>query len=328
MNFNIRLSIIVTLRLSLIVTLNLIFANGILAKEDAKLKDFREFAANLLLETNTSQTAAFAEYSVIRPSNACSESGGIEYKIRLNVQGQLDLRRFRSSSESEAPNPGEYHGKAGINIWRQTLTHFAKMDWVPTPPGLPMPSPSDTHQRLVLSNGKKEMEYFLAGNLPMGQDLISNGFDQMDALPQLATDTLWSVTLVASHTRLTRGVLEVDVTWSTSGQIPTQNPTRISTPSKGEPTDCGAVSLSWFNVKPSPAGITPLPPEMHFASQADAPAPNSNAAATQKSRLRFSLGTLEKQKRTGRLTHLGLEIKTQADSPPVKITLFSPLINF
>jgi hypothetical protein len=308
----------------LVSLVRLNFANGVLAKEDVKLKDFRDFAKVLLSDKSAPQLDAYAEYSVIRPTNACSENGGVEYKIRLDAQGQLDLRRFRSSSESESPNPGEYHGKAGATLWQQTLTHFTKMDWVTAPPGLPMPSPSDTHQRLVLSNGKKEVEYSIAGNLPMGQDLISNGFDQMDLLLPLAKDTNWSVSLAVSHSRLKRGVLEVDMTWSASGQMPIQ----ISPPSKGTQTDCGAVSLAWFNVKQASAGITPLPPEMHYASLVDALVPATHPAGTQKSRLQFSLGTQEKQKRTGRLTHLGLEIKTRPDSPAVKITLFSPLINF
>jgi hypothetical protein len=300
---------------------------------DSDLKVIREIATSLLNRSPSATPDAYCELTTMRPTNSCTNSDRLEDRLVAHQNGTLARVTFRSWAEQPDPRPGEYKGKFNPAQWKVLLQSLSKMNWVEPkydmpPPG--PPGPSETYSNLTLSDGKRKASYSLAGMGPMDQALISDAFDQMSILGRNATDTVWTLSLHPQKGKLKNGAVNVEAKWVMTGKAPIE----VSIPSSRGDSTCGTTTLAWYYDKPETPGVTPLPVEFEYVRANVRPIANPpwvklDVNTSSPSQYLFQLPKkLQKEKKAGKLSQLGVLVKPPGATAPINVSLFSESFTF
>lgn len=286
------------------------------------LGGFRALAEVLRKRGPGSDTTVVLEYALARQSNACDRDLP-ESRTLLRGDGRLERVVTRSFAETEDHGPGRFAGRLGKPGWDSAFAALAAMRWAPRGP-LPMPGMSEGHALIVLRQGGQEAEFSFAGGVPPGQDAISAGLSAADRIASASQgDTLWSLRLSTVSPETGKSGLSLQALWTLQGI----RPVRVRLPLAAAPPACGSLEFAWHVPPVEKEGVTPLPPDIHRASP-KAPPPSPGAwrdlrpGDTLRLPLRFPLPA-GKPPRSGRLTHLGMDVAEPGRPDSLAITLYS-----
>lgn len=301
-----------------------------LGNSDPELKMIRDIATALLKQKGGGTPAAYCALTSMRPTNSCSGNDRLEDSLVAHQNGTLEWIRFRSFAEGPDPRPGQFRGGFSPEKWKALLRALSKMDWIKPRYQMPPPGHSETHTQITLSDGKRTSKFSISGTGPRGQDLISDGFDQMSILGQSATDTLWALSLEPLSSTVKNGILTVQARWSVRGA------NKVSLSHAANPTDatCGSTSLNWFYDRPETPGITPLPVEFQYSQSIAGPRTSDHWAKVDSNtpamvNFRFQLPEkMKKEPKAGKLAQLGVLVKTSESAAPINVSLYSGTFSF